>query len=231
MSTQRSRAEEAQPNERRLHRAGGLSALAIGLLYLVIIGLYASVGAPPVGGEAWLQYLAGKMAIWWAIVGLSLLTNFLYVPVALSLYAALSSINRYAMLIGVAFVGLFVVLEPAVNWAAYAAMLRLSGDYAAAASEAQRAIYVAAASYPSAVIASPLALIYAIGTLSFGILVIGWVMRNGVFNKLTAYLGIATGMFGIAAVAGLSVAVILNAVAATGWLFLVGFRLYRLSQQ
>lgn len=230
MNTRQRRGDAAQPNESWLHRAGGLSALAIGLLYLVIIGLYASVGVPPVGGEAWLQYLAGKTTIWWAIVGLSLLTNFLYVPVALSLYAALSSINRYAMLIGVAFVGLFVVLEPAVNWAAYAAMLRLSDDYAAA-SEAQRAIFVAAASYPSAVIASPLALVYAIGTLSFGILVIGWVMRNGVFNKLTAYLGIATGMFGIAAVAGLSLAVILNAVAATGWLFLVGFRLYRLSQE
>lgn len=41
-------------------RVGGFSAIIIGLAYLVIIGLYAVVGAPPVGGEAWLNYLVGK---------------------------------------------------------------------------------------------------------------------------------------------------------------------------
>ena len=104
----------------------------------------------------------------------------------------------------------------------------LSTQYATATDESQRALLVAAASYPSAVIASPLALVYAIGTLSFGFLVISLVMRKGVFNKLTAYVGIATGALGIVAVAGVSIAVILNAVSATIWLFLVGHRLYRL---
>ena len=175
-------------------------------------------------------YLAGKTTAWWAIVGVSVLTNFLFVPVALSLYFALSRVNRIATLIGVAFVGLFVTLELAVNWASYASLIMLSQDYAAAANESQRAILVAAASYPSAVIASPLALVYAIGTLSFGFLVIGLVMLKGVFNKLTAYVGIVTGILGIAAVAGVNLAVILNAVSATIWLFLVGYRLYRLAE-
>lgn len=210
-----------------LLRVGGLSALVIGTAYIIIIGLYSVAGAPPVGGEAWLNYLVGKTAVWWAIVGISVFSNFLYVPVALALYAALAPAHRSAMLIGVAFVGLFVTLELAVNWASYASLIMLSGEYAAASTEAQRALLIAAANYPSSVIASPLALVYAVGTLSFGILVIGWVMLKSGFGKLTAYLGIITGVLGFLAVAGVSVAVILNALAATLWLFFVGYRLVR----
>ena len=107
----------------------------------------------------------------------------------------------------------------------------LSVDYAAATSDEPRAIYIAAASYPSAVLASPLALIYAIGTLSFGFLLTGLVMINGVFNKVTAYVGVITGLLGLVAVAGWSLAVILNATFATIWLLLVGVRLNQLAQQ
>jgi hypothetical protein len=59
---------------------------------------------------------------------------------------------------------------------------------------------------------------------------IGLVMLKGVFNKLTAFVGILTGILGIIAVAGVSIAVILNAVSATIWLFLVGYRLYQLAE-
>jgi hypothetical protein len=217
-------------DDKGLCRLGGIAALAIGVAYIAIILLYAGAGAPPTGGLAWLEYLAGRTSIWWAIVGLSVLTNFLYVPVALALYFALKRIDRNVMLIAVACVGLFVVLEPAVNWASYGAILVLSGNYASAIDEVQRQAYVAAANFASAVLASPLAGVYAIGTLSFGFLLIGLVMLKGVFNKLTAYLGVITGILGIVAVAGVSIAVILNAVCATIWLFLVGYRLFRLAQ-
>ena len=88
------------PDGKWTYRMGGIASLAIGVAYIVIIGLYASAGAPPVGGEAILDYLVGKTTIWWAIVGVSVLTNFLYVPVSVSLYFALKSVNRIAMLIG-----------------------------------------------------------------------------------------------------------------------------------
>ncbi|MDI6694214.1 MAG: hypothetical protein QME21_04130 [Anaerolineales bacterium] len=230
MNTLKTNTGAVAPVESWLYRLGGIASLAIGVAYIAIIGLYTSVGAPPVGGEAWLNYLVGKTAAWWAIVGISVLTNFLFVPVALSLYFALRHLNRIAILVGMAFVGLFVTLELAVNWAGYAALIMLSTDYATAANETQKMILVAAASYPSAVIASPLALVYAIGTLSFGFLMIGLVMLKGVFNKLTAFVGILTGILGIIAVAGVSIAVILNAVSATIWLFLVGYRLYQLAE-
>lgn len=221
----------ADPARRWLYRVGGICALLIGVAYIVIVGLYAQVGAPPVGGAAWLEYLPGKTAAWQAIIGLSVLTNFLFVPVGLALYFALRGINKSAMLMALALVGLFVVLELAVNWTAYASLLVLGSSYANTTDEAQRAAFVAAANYPSAVLASRLALVYAIGTLSSGFLIIGLVMLRGVFSRTTAYLGIITGILGLLAVAGLSIAVILNAISATVWLFFAGYRLYRLAQQ
>jgi hypothetical protein len=221
----------ANPSEKGLYRVGGIAAFVIAMVYIIIVGLYARVGAPPTGGEAWLIYLTGKTSSWQAIISLSVMTNFLFLPVALSLYSALKSINRNAMLIATLFVGLFVVLELAVNWTCYASLLVLSKGYTAAANDAQRIAYVAAANYPSAILASRLALVYAIGTLSFGFFIIGFVMLKGVFNKITAYLGIITGILGMVAVAGWGLAVILNAVFATVWLFFVSYRLYQLARQ
>jgi hypothetical protein len=120
--------------------------------------------------------------------------------------------------------------QNAVNWTNYGALILLSQEYAAATGESQKALVVAAATYASAVLESPLAGVWAIGTLSFAFLMIGIVMRKSVFGKLTAYIGIVTGILGIAAAAGVGIAVILNAVTATVWLFLVGYRLYRIAQ-
>ena len=219
------------PDVKAMYRVGGISAMVLGLAYVVTIPLFAYAGAPPTGGEAWLKYGADRTNVWWVILGLSVLTDFLYVPVGLALYVALQGLNRYAMLIASAFVGLFIVLDLSVTWTNYASLINLSSDYAAAANDAQRAAYVAAAGYPTAVLASRLVAVYAIVDLSFAILVIGFVMLKGVFNKTTAYLGLATGVLGIVSVAGWIVTIIMNAVFATVWVLFVGYRLYRLSQR
>lgn len=174
------------PNEKSLYRVGGVSAFVIGIGYMVTIPLIAFAGFPPSGGEASLKYFAGKTTVWWAIVGLSVITDLLYVPVALSLYQALKGINRSAMLVATVFVGLFIALDLAVTWVNEAALISLSGSYAVATNDVQRAAYVAAADYASAVLASRLAAVYAIAVLSFAILVIGVVMLKGVFGRPTA---------------------------------------------
>jgi hypothetical protein len=220
------------PDGKWLYRVGGISALVLGAAYIIIFPLYAHVGAPPTGGgEVWLKYLAGKTTVWWAILGLSVLTDFLFVPFALSLYLALKGVNRNAMLVATAFVGLFVVLDLAITWSHYASLLTLSGDYAAATSDVQRATYVAAATYASAVLASRLFLVYAIVVLSFAILMISFVMLKGVFSKTTAFLGVLTGILGIVSVAGFGVTIIMNAVLATVWVLYAGYGLYRLAQR
>ena len=221
------------PDGKWLYRVGGISALVLCIAYIIIIPLFAHVGAPPSGGEVWLKYLEGKTTAWWAILGLSVLTDFLFVPVGLSLYVALMRVSRGAMLVATAFVGLFVVLDLAVTWTNYSSLLTLSGLYSAATNDVQRAGYVAAANYASAVLASRTEVIYAIVDLSLGILLIGLVMLKGkgIFSKTTAYLGLATGISGIVSVAGFWVTIIMNAVLATVWVLFVGYRLFRLGQK
>ena len=216
------------PDGNWMYRTGGVSALVLGVAYLVIIGLYAQVGAPPNNAAAWLVYLPGKTTVWWAILGLSVLTDFLFVPIAFALFLALKGIQRSAMLLAVALIGAFVALDLVVTWSNYGALLVLSRNYAAATSESQRAAILGAASYAAAVLASPLEVVYAIVDLSTGILITGLVMLKGVFNKATAWLGIITGLLGIAALTGWGPAYILNAVCATLWILLVGYKLVKM---
>jgi hypothetical protein len=175
--------------------------------------------------------------VWWTILGLSVLTDFLFVPVALSLYLALKRINRNAMLLATACVGLFVVLDLAVTWTSYASLIALSGKYAAATNDAQRAVVIAAANYPSAVLESSLLGVYAILVPAVGILITGLVMLKGIFSKTTAYLGLVAGILGVVSVVGpvfisaLGVAVIGSSVITTVWVLLLGYRLYRIGQQ
>jgi hypothetical protein len=128
--------------------------------------------------------------------------------------------GKNAMLLATAFVGAFVSLDLAVTWSHYASILTLYDKYAATSNEAQRAGYVAAADYGSAMLTSAVEIVYSIVTLSFGILVIGFVMLRGVFSKVTAYLGLITGILGIGSLSRVSFIIIGNALCATLWLSL-----------
>ena len=64
-------------SEKGLCRLGGISAIALGLCYVIITALYILSGALPTGGEEWLRHLAKHTAEWWGILGLSVLTDFL----------------------------------------------------------------------------------------------------------------------------------------------------------
>ena len=138
MSGQNGLVNAVEPDGRWLLRVGGICALVFGLGYILIIGLFVPMGAPPNGAEAWLTYMAGNTLLWWAILALSVLTDFLLVPVALSLYLALKGINRNTMLLATACVGLFIILDLALTWTNYAVLISLSSSYAAATDAAQR---------------------------------------------------------------------------------------------
>lgn len=225
------------PDRKSLYRAGGISALVLGIAYIVIIALYVPIGAPPTGVEARLAYLAGNTRVWWAILGLSVMTDFLFIPVALSLYLALKSVNRNAMLLATACVALFLVLDLAITWTNYAALIALSKKYAAAANDAQRLAVVTAADYPSAVLESGLLFVYNTLVLAVGILLTGFVMLKGNFSKSTAYLGLVTGMLGVVSVVGsffvsaMSISIIATSILTTAWVMFVGYRLYGLGRQ
>jgi Domain of unknown function (DUF4386) len=236
MSAQKVMFHAVDPDWKWLYRVGGISALVLALAYVIIIALYIPAGAPPKGAEAHLAYLARNTKLWWGILGLSVLTDFLFVPVALSLYVALKGINRSAMLVATACVLLFVVLDLAVTWINYAVLITLSGNYAAAANDAQKAVFVTAANYPSAVLESELLAVYIILVPGVGILITGLVMLKGMFSKATAYLALGSGILGIVAVVGpvfvssLGVTIIIASALTTVWLFFAGSRLYSLGQ-
>ena len=216
--------------QKQWYRVGGFAAFVLAVGYVIVTVLYARVGVPPDSGDAWFKYLPGKTTAWWAILVISVFTDFLYIPVAFALYLALREVNRNLMLLATAFVGLFVVLDLAVTWSHYASVLLLYRNYVSAADDVHRESYLAAANYASAILRSPLEVVYAIVTLSFGILFIGFVMLRGTFGKITAYLALGTGVLGILSLTSFSFAIIGNAILATVWLFFVDCKLCRLSQ-
>lgn len=229
-------AKGVDPDRPALYRAGGISALALGASYLVITVLYSLTGlVPNETGEAWLTYLQGKTAAWWGIVGLSALTDLLFFPVAAALYVALKAFGRNLMLAGTGLVLLFAILDLAVTQIGFASLIVLSGDHAAATTNAERAAAIAAASYPVSVFRSDLFGAYVIGIPALGILLVSLVMRAGVFNRITANLGLATGILGVVTVvAGLvwrevGYLAIITSVLTLVWVLLVGWRLVRLA--
>jgi hypothetical protein len=110
MKIEKTAVDAATVDQKHWYRVGSIAAVALGTGYIIILPLYARVGAPPSGGEAWFRYLPGKATVWWAILAISVFTDFLYLPLALALYLALRKINRNVMLLATAFIGLFVVL-------------------------------------------------------------------------------------------------------------------------
>jgi hypothetical protein len=236
MSEEEPIAYAPDPGWKRMYRWGAISAFALVVGYLIITALYIPVYPVPDTGQAMLEYLNGKTSVWWAIMGVSALTDFLYALVALSLYQALKGINRDAMVVATGFMALFVVLELAISWPNYAALLTLSEGYAAATTDLQRATYVAAATYSTAVLNSTVPKVYAILLPALGTLGIGLVMRKGIFNKAAAILGVIVGVLGILSVVGplltsaLDATIILTSLLTTVWFLLVGLRLYKLGR-
>lgn len=217
-------------------RIGGAAALAFGIGYILIMALYVPLGAPPDGAEARLLYHSGHVAGWWAILSLSVLTDFLLVPSAIALYITLRNVNRSGMLLATACIGLFVVLDLALTWTNYAVMISLSERIPTTTGDAQIAAVIAAAQYPTLVLESNLLFIYNSLTLAMGILITSIVMLRGAYPRITAYLGIVTGILGIAPVAGsfmwsaLGAIIIPASALTTIWALLTGFGLLRLSR-
>ncbi|HET8549096.1 MAG TPA: hypothetical protein VFL57_13860 [Bryobacteraceae bacterium] len=80
MSVEKTTVHAVGLDQRQCYRVGGIAALVIAIGHIIIFPLYAHVGAPPNDGEAWFGYLPGKTAVWWAILGLSVFTDILFLP-------------------------------------------------------------------------------------------------------------------------------------------------------
>lgn len=215
-----------------MERAGGIAALLLAAGYVVIIVLFATVGAPPTGAEARLAYHSAGTVAWWAIVALSVLTDLLFIPIATSLYFALRRFGQPTMLVATTFILLFVALDLAVLWPAKVSLIGLGEQYATA-SPAQRDLLLAAAAYPASVVDSILTSVYSVLTLGIGILLVGVVMLRAGTARAAAIVGVLTGALGIASVAetaltgSFSVLVVLASLLTIVWLVTIGVGLLR----
>ena len=67
------------PDQKYWYRVGSIAAIVLAIGYIIIFPLFASIGAAPSGGEAWFTYLPGETTLWWSILALSVVPDFLYV--------------------------------------------------------------------------------------------------------------------------------------------------------
>jgi hypothetical protein len=213
-----------------LHRVGGLSAIGVGGLYLAITALYVMGGALPDDVPSRLRHFADHTTTWWAILALSVATDLLLLPLMWSLYRL---VRTGAMLAGAALVALFAILDLVVTWPNFAVLIGLGDRFAAAADEQQRTALLGAAAYATEVLSSGLFGVYVILVPGVGIFTIGLVMLRRGLGRVAGYLGIATGVFALIAVAGPVVVdaagnvAIFTSVLTTVWVLVVGYQLLR----
>lgn len=196
----RSEAEDPlgpDPSWRSLYRAGAVSAALAVVMYVTALVIFVATTAPPTaGGAATLEYVDAHRTVYivrqvlWLAPSLPLIVVFLAVAVALR---RLSS--SFAAIAGVVAVASWALsfAWPTTGEGSLA-MVRLSDRYASAATDAERASFVAGAELLIALNDTQVV----IGVLqTLGILLISLLMLKGVFPRGLAWLGVATGGIGI----------------------------------
>lgn len=229
--------ETADTSWKWIYQAGGISAIMFGIGYIIIIGLYIPMGARPNDVESWLIYMAENVTKWWIVLSISVLTDFLLIPIVLAVYSALKDINKNMTRIGAAFVILFIFLDLALTWTNYASGIALGELYTATSSTIEKENIITAATYPFLIVRSNLLFVYNSLTLGVGIFMTSAVMLKGIFSKATAYTGLLTGFFTIGAIIGsfletplTTMMIIFASLLTTIWYLMIGFKLYKLGQ-
>jgi len=223
------------PSWKGLYWAGGLSALLVGVLYIVATVLVFIMPQPPgSGGAATLQYIASNRSGYILELVLYVVPSALAMVVFLALFMALKHLNKSYAAIGalVAIASSVVALAynsspPSLN----GSLVYLSDQYVAATTAAQHAALATAAEGLIAVTNA----VNAAGILTAtGILIISLVMLKGVSQKGVAYLGIVTGALGIISESlrlVLGPGYIFYGVLLMIWFLVVGWKLYRMGRE
>lgn len=225
----------ADDNGRGELRLAGLAGLLVGLCYPIIIALYVMAGPDmPSGGsgQAWLDYMSGHTTAWWTIIGLSVLTDILWLPFAWGLYRTLRRSNQTMALAGTGLMALFVVLELTTSWPAYSVLTNLAGAASAFDGDTARIARMGAAEYGAAILSSPLLPYYSIVVPAVGKIAIGIAMLRGEpFPRALGGVAIAIGVVDTISVVGsnvwdpLHLAVIPASLLSGVWFLVVGWLL------
>jgi hypothetical protein len=214
-------------------------------MYFIALGIYIPayrVGPPPSTVLEWFTLFQTKPLTGLFFLGLAdIIITILWGPMSLALYTVLKQFNQTWTMIAISFVFVGMALFLATNTAF--AMLYLSRQYAAAATEAQQSNLLSAGQAMIAVTEGARML----PLIPLGAVILSTVMlRSKVFSKATAWIGIlgfiflsASGLFaGYATTGPMTAAIsVIIAVTYTGggllslaWYILVGLRLLKLGQ-
>lgn len=189
------------PKLRGLCRVGGWSALIVGTLLAVEVIVYITSSAPSLADTAgWFSLFQRNRLLGILNFGiLETIALLLFVPIFLALYAALRQASESTMSIA----AILAFIAIAVNFATgkLFSLLSLSDLYAAATTDAQRSVFLAAGQAALAQSAQggiggaveggiPLAVA--------GLLISAVMLRSQIFGKLTGYVGILANGSGLA---------------------------------
>ena len=187
-------AETADSRWHLLYKVGGAAALfSVVIIPIQIIVYIAS--PPPDTAIGWFNlFQDNKLLGLLAFEVLFIVNAALGITTTLALYIALRRANESFMAIALAFglVGTvaIIIARPAFD------MLYLSEQYAAATTDAQRAMFLAAGEAMLAIV-NGTAFHVSYVLASINLLIIPVVMlRSNIFSKATAYIGILAGIFG-----------------------------------
>lgn len=212
-----------------LYRIGGVAALAIAPLYVAELAVFMAGGPMPTTVLEWFTLLQSNPLV--GLVDLYLLEIPLYLMMGvmfLALYVALRRTSEtymaLAMLLASMGVTLFLALNPALS------MLSLSSQYAAATSDSQRSLFLAAGqAYLAMTQGTGFSAAFVLTTLAG--LVASVVMLQGTrFHKATAYAGVLTNVLLLALYVPAIGFVLwmVGGLILPAWFILVGWNLVRL---
>lgn len=228
-------------NRKSLYKVGAWSALIVGALFIIELIVYIAGSAPSLADTAgWLMLFQKNRLL--GLVDFGILEFYalvLFVPMFLALYVALKRASESYMAIAavLAFVGI------AVNFATSKlfSLLSLSDLYAAATTDAQRSLFLAAAQAALAQSAQggiaggveggvPLAVA--------GLIISAVMLRSNIFGRGTAYVGILANGVGLVMYIRAAAAPAFEGspffglffVLSVMWFFLIARKLFQLGQ-
>jgi hypothetical protein len=225
------------PPARPFYQLGGIAALLIAVLLIGEIVVYATFPRPASALEHFALFQDNRLAGLLTLDLLGMIAYLLFVPMILALYLALRRTN--AAIMAVAAVLFFVGITVFFSTNPAFAVLTLSNQHAAATTEAERALYLAAGQALFTLFNENAFLVSYMIVSAAWAMIGGVMLRSSLFGRVTAHAGILAGVAGILAVmlehilpsAALPVAIAVYFAAIAFlflWVVLAGWRLYRL---
>ncbi len=241
MTNQVTHAETTDSAWKGLYKVGGAAALIVTVLLLIEIIVFTAYPLPSTVIGYFTLFQSNRLLGLLDLYLLEILTYALFVPMFLAIYVALRRANESYMILAttLAIIGIAVFLATNNPFS----MLSLSDQYAAATTDAQRSLFLAAGQAILANTNQRAVEGFNIGLLLVsvaGLIVSAVMLKSNIFSKVTAYVGILANAISLAdyfrlAFVPAAVLLLLIIVTASGillliWYILIARRLFQLGQ-